>query len=176
MFSVYGQNICQPINANMMGIHNKRGWLIAVLASGVACAGLGFLACSGPHLPVLLPMPEAAPGAECVGQIGVLRVSSDAVAVGVPPWEGHLVAEGKSTKRFEFSFGWAEKRIVEIERTGGSAQVVVHFETDYGDFSGEVETAASKIWTCMGTLCFELSIVRLDGSKAHEKWAGRMLL
>ena len=115
--------------------------------------------------------PEGGAETSCPRFADGLHVTSSAVAGEVIEpllrWERDY-----DDARAEYSGHWAEKRWLKV--IDGSI-TEVGYDTDYGDFAGaligEPQVHRHDRW-----LCFELAVVRGDGSAFEERWRGEILL
>ena len=92
-----------------------------------------------------------------------------------PLVKSELGADGQSA-RAEFSASWAECRALDVAPGEGAITIRASYETDYGDFAGEIDAASSSAHRHAHALCFDLNLRRMDGSPRPERWRGQLPL
>lgn len=70
---------------------------------------------------------------------------------------------------------WAEKRRVTFDGSTLGGRIHASYDTDYGFYVGSIG-GESKAHLHDDTLCFDLIVVRGDGSNRRERWQGEMKL
>ena len=76
----------------------------------------------------------------------------------------------------KYSETWSESRSIFIVLDDKRALVEARWDTDYGSFVGKILEQDSSVHLQNQAVCFDLTLVRMDGSNEVEQWLGTIPL